>query len=140
MLFHNYLTATPKITFTSPNDFFCYFILNSTRNKFHWSNKNTALISQIHVQYNSTPSTSRISTNPYTTQTSLIHINRLHTFFFFFFYFFLLFIYNTSTTYKMLLNTTYSAYTTYNTVLITFLHRKKKRKLQLQLLTTNNLN
>ena len=38
-------------------------------------------------------------------------------FFFFFFYFF---IYNTSTTYKMLLNTTYSAYTTYNTVLINF--------------------
>ena len=41
-------------------------------------------------------------------------------FLFFFFIFFYFFIYNTSTTYKMLLNTTYSAYTTYNTVLITF--------------------
>ena len=38
----------------------------------------------------------------------------------FFFFFFFFFIYNTSTTYKMLLNTTYSAYTTYNTVLINF--------------------
>ena len=35
-------------------------------------------------------------------------------------FFFFFFIYNTSTTYKMLLNTTYSAYTTYNTVLINF--------------------
>ena len=61
--------------------------------------------------------------------TSTLRSLAIHAIFFFLFFFLFfiflfiiifLFIYNTSTTYKMLLNTTYSAYTTYKTVLITF--------------------
>ena len=58
---------------------FYYFILSSTRNKIHWLT-NTAIILPIQVQYNSTPFTSHISTNPlkYTTLLHYSHITNTH--------------------------------------------------------------
>ena len=62
-VFHNYLTATPKITFTFQKIFLVtlYQILWETS---FTDQQTTAIILPIHVQYNSMPSTSHIPTSP----------------------------------------------------------------------------
>ena len=58
---HFYLTSTAKITFAFQKNVTSYQILWQTS---FTDLQTTAIILPIHVQYNSAPSTSRVSTNP----------------------------------------------------------------------------